>query len=184
MLAAPMLVAEVIEKGPIGAMTREVAELVGDPERTGVVVVTLAEEMPVTEALELRQTLAERLDREPDLLVVNGLYPPAGRATGGDEALELWRRRRAVNERELERLGAEWAGARAELPLLPLGRGVELVAGLSDALRQSLATGAPDEPRQLTRAAGDRGRRWGSRQDHPRRRARATGRPRRAPTRW
>ncbi len=143
MLAAPTLVSEVIEKGPIGSMTREVADLVGDPARTGIVVVTLAEEMPVTEALELRETLSERLKREPDLLVVNGLYPPVARATGRGELFELWKRRRAVNERELGRLDREWPEARAELPLLPLGRGVELVAGLSDALRQSLEGGAP-----------------------------------------
>ncbi len=135
LLAAPLLVAEVIQGGPIGRLTAEVAEMVRDPKRTAVAAVTLAEEMPATEALELREMLRERLGREPDLLAVNRLYPklPKGlakRAAGGDAALDLWRERRAVNDAELARVAAGWPGPRAELPFLALERGPELVAEL------------------------------------------------------
>ena len=58
-------------------MAGELATLIADPERCGIVVVTQAEEMPVEEALELRPALRERVRRDPELLVVNGLYPPA-----------------------------------------------------------------------------------------------------------
>ncbi|HEX5761172.1 MAG TPA: ArsA-related P-loop ATPase, partial [Thermoanaerobaculia bacterium] len=104
LLLAPLLVAEVIRSGPFGRMAEELRRLVASPERCGVVVVTQAEEMPVEEALELGAALDERLGRGADLLAVNGLYPPlpAGEEQGGGDALgDLWRRRRAVNDRQL-----------------------------------------------------------------------------------
>ena len=135
LLAAPGLVSEAIASGPVAALTGEVAGLIADAERTAVVVVTLAEEMPVTEALELRGELAERLERSPDLLVINQLLPPdAPPARRGEEPLAaLWRRRRELQEREIERLAAAWNGERWRLPLLPLDRGPELVAELAAA---------------------------------------------------
>ncbi len=142
LLAAPLLVGEVIQHGPIGGMTREVADLVADAERTGIVVVTLAEEMPATEAIELRAMLDQRLGRRPDLLVVNRLYPPAAGSAEDDPAAKLWRRRRRLNEHELERLGRAWPEPRAELPLLPLERGEELIARLTADLRRELGLGA------------------------------------------
>ncbi len=135
LLAAPQLTAEVIERGPIGAQARELAGLVANPARTAIVVVTLAEEMPVQETLELREALEEQVSRVPELLVVNALYPPfpGGRIEGppNDEfLLEMWRTRRAVNERELARLAALWQGPRLEIPMLPADRGPRLLAGL------------------------------------------------------
>lgn len=141
MLRAPLLVAEVVEGGPFGRIAGEIAALVADPERCAVAVVTQAEEMPVHEALELRRTMSEQLDRQPDLLLVNSLYPgiPGADELEGAPAdlVDLWRRRRAVNLRELERLEREWpdgAAGRIELPLLPLGRGPELVSALERCL--------------------------------------------------
>lgn len=144
LLAAPRLVSEVIEHGPFGRMTAEVAEFVTDPERVAVVVVTLAEEMPVTEALELRASLDERTGRSPELLVVNGLYPPlpASEVEADDPLGVLWRARRWVNEHELERLAGAWDGPRVELPRLPLSRGPELVAELSRRLPEEPGEGA------------------------------------------
>lgn len=139
LLAAPSLVAEVIERGPFGRLTRQVAALVEDPDRTAVVAVTLAEEMPVSEVLELGGRLEEQLGRGADLLIVNALYPPlppAQAAEPGDPLFELWRRRRALNEAELARLAAAWKGPRVELPLLPHARGPRLVAELARRLRE------------------------------------------------
>jgi Mrp family chromosome partitioning ATPase len=146
LLAAPLLLAAVIRQGPLGGLGRQLAEFVADPARSGVVVVTAAEAMPVDEALELRATLAERLDREPELLVINGLYPPApppaaAEVGRSDPALELWRRRRRLNEAELARLAAAWRGPRVELPLLPIDRGPELIAALAGRLGAGLAAG-------------------------------------------
>jgi len=138
LLRAPLVVSEAVGEGPFGTIAREIADLVADPARCGVVIVTQAEEMPVQEARDLARMLGEHLDRRPDLLVVNGLYPPLPRGEGdaGDEAgapdalLDLWRRRRAINRRELRRLAETWPGEMVGLPLLPIGRGTELVAAL------------------------------------------------------
>ena len=137
LLLAPMLVSEVIRQGPIAAMTAEVAELVGSDSRCGVVVVTLAEEMPVTESLELVTALREKLNRRPETIVANALYPsipPETRSSGMDPWTSLWLDRRQLNDRELLRLGEEWSGSVVEMPLLPLERGPELVRALGERL--------------------------------------------------
>jgi len=88
LLMAPRLVSEVIGSGPFGALAGELAGFVADPARCGIVVVTQAEEMPVEEALELRQALADQLGRQPELLVVNGLFPPLPAGLDGPAAAE------------------------------------------------------------------------------------------------
>ncbi len=141
LLAAPQLVAEAVRSGPIHRMSGRVAELIADPARSAVVAVTLAEEMPVQEVLELAETLRTRVGREPELLVANGLFPPLPVGAGAeqdpdpgtDPAGHLWRHRRASQERELYRLDELWPGVRIDLPQLPLGGGPELVAALSRA---------------------------------------------------
>jgi len=131
LLAAPALVTEVITDGPFARMAGELAALVADPGRCAVVVVTMAEEMPVEEALELRSALRQRVQRDPELLVVNGLYPPAPPpGESENELISLWRRRRQLNERELARLQQSWPGPRLELPQIPLDRGPALLATL------------------------------------------------------
>lgn len=153
LLRAPLVVSEAVGEGPFGSIAREIADLVADPARCAVVIVTQAEEMPVEEAQDLARMLDEHLDRRPDLLVVNGLYPPlptdvrgdhggeggeGGEGSGGAappdaplELTDLWRRRRAINRRELRRLAESWVGPMVGLPLLPIGRGPELVAALA-----------------------------------------------------
>jgi hypothetical protein len=102
----------------------------------------VAEEMAVQESLELRAELADRVDRAPDALVVNQLLPPFDRrARGPEEARALWRDRRAVQEVELARLAAEWAGPRLEVPLLATPPGPALVEQCAAVLDPWLAGG-------------------------------------------
>ncbi len=159
LLAAPLLVSEVIRNGPFGALAGELAAFVADPDRCGIVVVTQAEEMPVEEALDLREALAAELGRSPELLVVNGLFPPLAPGLAGPDAVDapgetlrppeeaalltLWRHRRELNERELGRLAEWWEGPRLELPELALARGPQLTAALRQLLAAKLATPAP-----------------------------------------
>lgn len=143
LLAAPKLLAEVIEEGPFGHMGAELADFLADPESCGVVVVTSPEEMPVQEALELSRRLEERFGRGAELLVVNGVYPPlpegvADEVGGDDPALELWLHRRRLQEREMARLEAHWDGPRVHLPKLAMDRGPELVAALEECLGRRL----------------------------------------------
>ncbi len=141
LLAAPSLVAEAIPHGPVGHLAQQLAALVSDPERCGIVIVTSAEEMPVQEALELIALLGGRLRRRPEAVIVNGLYPPVNGAAAAPagaeaEALGLWIERRRTNERELARLAEAWTGPRIELPLLGLERGPDVVAGLERQLSE------------------------------------------------
>jgi anion-transporting ArsA/GET3 family ATPase len=141
MLAAPLVVSDVIAGGPFGHMAGELSRFIADRQRSGIVTVTLAEEMPVQEALELRDALETRIGRVPDLLVVNGLYPPVADPGGREVSatLELLQRRRALNERELARLAASWRGPIVRLPLLPVHRGPGLVDALAPRLADALA---------------------------------------------
>ena len=126
--------------GFIARMAGDLAKLVADPERCGVVVVTQAEEMPVEEALELRTALHDKVQRDPELLVVNGLYPtmpPEDPKAKENELISLWRKRRLLNDRELVRLRQAWPGPRIELPQLPLDRGPALLGVLGRCLNES-----------------------------------------------
>jgi anion-transporting ArsA/GET3 family ATPase len=143
LLTAPKLASDVIAAGPFARLAGDLSGFVRDPRETAIVVVAQAEEMPVQEALELRAEMEKRIDRSPDLLVVNALYPPAPRANRRDDELtELWRRRRAINDRQLARLDAEWGGERLDLPYLPVVRGPSLV----DALRPFVDPSAASRP--------------------------------------
>lgn len=143
MLRAPHLVAEVIRSGPIGSMAAEIAAFMDDRDRFGVVGVTTAEEMPMQETLELLASLKQTLHRTPELLIVNALYPsyvaePAAAVDEPDRLVRLWRHRRRVNETQLARLHKHATSAHAELPLLPIDHGPELVEHLRGILAVQL----------------------------------------------
>ncbi|HEX6202979.1 MAG TPA: ArsA-related P-loop ATPase [Thermoanaerobaculia bacterium] len=138
LLTAPKLLSDVIDSGPVGSLGRELAAFVADPARAGVVVVTSPEEMPVQEAIELAERLDERFGRLPDLLVVNGVYPPFPAEQKAAGPLSLWRDRRRLQEREMARLDDEWRGPRVELPKLPVDPGPDLAATLARCLGEAL----------------------------------------------
>lgn len=147
MLQAPQLVSEVIERGPIGAQARQLAAFIDDRRRTDVVTVTLAEEMPAQEALELRDALEEQVGRTPELLVVNAMYPPfpdvAVNFSATDQfLLRLWRERRKVNEREIERLRASWKVPMIQISMLPADRGPRLLAGVRQQMMEQAGKAA------------------------------------------
>jgi anion-transporting ArsA/GET3 family ATPase len=137
-MAAPQLVSGVISSGPIGNMASEIAGFLEDRDRFGSVVVTTAEEMPVQESLELLQAMQERLDRSPELLVANAIYPPLPARARRDSTTRLWARRRAVNEHELERLQERWNGPLVEVPLEPVDAGPALVGIVGEHLTRAI----------------------------------------------
>ncbi len=146
LLDAPSVVADVVGSGPFGDLARQVAAPIGDAAATAIVAVTLAEEMPVDELFELEVELRRVTGRAPALVVVNGLHPelPEGELPAGP-ATELWRRRRALEERELARVDAHGFPAVARLPLRAERPGPELVAAL--ALHMASALASAPEPR-------------------------------------
>lgn len=61
--------------GPIRTQAQEVVELLSDPDRCQVLLVTLAEETPVNEVVETAFALEDRVGIKLAPVVVNGLYP-------------------------------------------------------------------------------------------------------------
>jgi anion-transporting ArsA/GET3 family ATPase len=62
--------------GPIRSQAQDVVDLLSDPERTQVVLVTLPEETPVNELVDTAYALEDRVGVKLGPVVVNGLYPP------------------------------------------------------------------------------------------------------------
>jgi len=131
LLSAPSLAADAIGAGPIAGLAREAAVWLSAAS-TGLVMVTLAEELPVTETLEAARALGELLGKSPEAWIANALYPELpSKFAPGDGAAELWRKRRLVNERELARLEREVGEPVTRLPLLPIAEGQSLVRTLA-----------------------------------------------------
>ncbi|HLL25437.1 MAG TPA: ArsA family ATPase, partial [Kofleriaceae bacterium] len=57
MLRVPWVIVDTVPEGPLTRDARTIKELLTDPARTAAVLVTLAEEMPVNEAIELETKL-------------------------------------------------------------------------------------------------------------------------------
>ncbi len=83
MLQAPHTFASVARLGPVARQGRAIASFLGDPRRTAVLAVSSAEEMAVSETLELRSRLRAELGLDLSLVVVNAVV--AHRFTGDDE---------------------------------------------------------------------------------------------------
>ena len=138
MLRVPWVIVETVPEGPLTRDAREVKQLLTDPERTAAVLVTLAEEMPVNEALELEAKLTG-LGIVPQQLIANQVFPdrfPTGSPMAkvldtliADSALGsplaeltehagLSRDRRTLNARYLAELGKRATTQLAELPMV------------------------------------------------------------------
>jgi len=139
MLRVPWVIVETVPEGPLTRDARTIKSLLCDPARTSAVLVTLAEEMPVNEAIEL-ETKLTALGIVPQQLLVNQMFPrhfppgtpvsrvldalvsePAGLAPPLAQLAahaELSRDRRALNERYLGELRARARTKVDELPML------------------------------------------------------------------
>ena len=62
--------------GPIRTQAQEVADLLNDPARSQVILVTLPEETPVNELVDTAYALEDRVGVALGPVVVNGVYPP------------------------------------------------------------------------------------------------------------
>lgn len=75
MYAIPGMLTGVFKTGPIANYAEGMRALLHDVKRTGLTLVTLPEEMPVVEALELRTLLHTRHQIEPAAMVLNAVMP-------------------------------------------------------------------------------------------------------------
>ena len=144
-LAAPEAINDLVKVGMVRDQTGWMLDILGDPARTGVVVVATPEEMPVNETLELAERLRE--DTVVDLagVVVNRVLPEL--FTRGEEKIfrELGRHDRT--EALAAAVGASGSGA-GPGAVEPLLDGADLAVKLRrtraehlGALRQGLPPG-------------------------------------------
>jgi anion-transporting ArsA/GET3 family ATPase len=118
---------DTVRGGPIRTQATEVLEMLSDPARCQVVLVTLPETTPVNELIETAYALEERVGVQLGPVVVNGVddgppldadvddrTPPALAA-----AARFRSSRRAMHAREVERLATELALPQLHLPHLP-----------------------------------------------------------------
>ncbi|HEY6034119.1 MAG TPA: ArsA family ATPase [Kofleriaceae bacterium] len=138
MLRIPWVITETVPEGPLTRDARSIKQLLTDPKRTCAIIVTLAEEMPVNEAIELEQKLTA-LGIVPQHVICNQMYPdhfPAGSpvakvldALVADPALpsplrevtahsQLSRDRRSLNAHYLAELRARAKAPVTELPII------------------------------------------------------------------
>jgi anion-transporting ArsA/GET3 family ATPase len=158
---------DAVRVGPINAQARDVLELLTDPARCTVMLVTLPEETPVNELVETAFTLEDRVGVSLGPVVVNGLYPPLrgldtppeeaaaearvqlrpGEAEAMAAAAAFRRRRHALQEAQLARLGEMLPMPQLHLPFLfaaDLGPGhVDVLAA---ALRDGVSALAEPAP--------------------------------------
>ena len=73
-LRAPKTFSDIARVGPIARQGRFIHDMITDPSATAVIAVALAEEMPVTETLELAATLRQELGLELEQVIVNAVY--------------------------------------------------------------------------------------------------------------
>jgi len=76
LLEAPGLAMRLAQAGPIYSTVERLSRLLSDAERTAVNIVSLPEEMPVSESIELDAGV-RALNMPEGLLIVNGMYPKA-----------------------------------------------------------------------------------------------------------
>jgi anion-transporting ArsA/GET3 family ATPase len=79
LLAIPKVILETVPEGPLTGPARDCQALLTDPLRTRAVLCTLAEDLPVSETLQLASGLGG-LNIAVGPLVVNRLYPPRWRS--------------------------------------------------------------------------------------------------------
>jgi anion-transporting ArsA/GET3 family ATPase len=75
LLSSPQTFGSIVRMGPLAEQAQKVRELLQDSHRSGYVAVAHASEMAVTETLELEEGLRMSIDRDLDVVVVNGALP-------------------------------------------------------------------------------------------------------------
>jgi anion-transporting ArsA/GET3 family ATPase len=159
MLQIPQAILDAVPEGPLTRPAQAAVELLRDPKRTQMSIVTLAEDLPSNEAIELSRKATEKLGVTLGPLVVNALYPPrfvtgvSARALAAlpenvnDDGLQplvtsarTAQRRRELNDKYLERLRRELPVPQAHLPYLFTSEfGPKAVEDLATRLEPQLA---------------------------------------------
>ena len=185
-IGAPRVIADLVQVGLVRDQTQWMLDILDDPTRTGVAVVTTPEEMPVTETIELlarlraetgahasavianrvlpamfnrrEQAIVDRLDEAMPILV-DAVGPGAGTVL---EAARLTESRRSTGAGHLDRLSSWIADADEVADDLPIITVPELFARASGPRVVSLVADAlTDELDPETTSPRQRGQRRG-----------------------
>lgn len=81
-LRSPRGLLDAVSVGPIRAQASDVLDMLTDPGRCSVVLVTLPEETPVNELVETAYSLEDEVGVSLGPVVVNGVYPPVAGLEG------------------------------------------------------------------------------------------------------
>jgi anion-transporting ArsA/GET3 family ATPase len=144
--------ADAVTVGPIAVQARDVLELLADPSRCQVVLVTLPEEMPVNEVVTTAFALEDEVGVQLGPVVINGLYPErpglaealAAHGVDADDGLAQAARFRLTRQQQqreqVARLSAQLPLAQIQLPFrFTAGLAPEDLERLADALLDQLA---------------------------------------------
>jgi anion-transporting ArsA/GET3 family ATPase len=74
-LQTPRTFANIARVGPIHSQAKQLNELITDHKRTGAMIVSLPEEMPVNESASLEKSLIKEVGVAVDRVYMNGMYP-------------------------------------------------------------------------------------------------------------
>ena len=88
-LSAPVGLSDAIRVGPVRRQSEWLLDMVRDPARTRVHLVTLAEEMPVSETLETAEALRTRVGIAAGVVFANAIYEPLLSAPERKQLIEL-----------------------------------------------------------------------------------------------
>lgn len=140
MLMAPAGMLDAVRSGPVRTQATEVAELLADPTRSQVVLVTLPETTPVNELVEAAYALEERVGVQLGPVVVNGvdLGEPLAAAEAPEgsplrAAADFRNSRRALHRGEVARLADVLALPQLHLPQLDAVIDADAVRRLAEA---------------------------------------------------
>jgi anion-transporting ArsA/GET3 family ATPase len=142
-LAAPAAIQELVHVGLVRDQTGWMLDILGDPERTGVVIVAAPEEMPVNETLELAARLRTETVVDLAAVVVNRVLPELfGR--GEEEVFD------AIADASRDPRPEDLLAAAVDGPVRQLLDGAELAVTLRrtrsqhlNRLREELPAGTP-----------------------------------------
>jgi anion-transporting ArsA/GET3 family ATPase len=74
-IGAPKVIADLVQVGLVRDQTQWMLDILNDPTRTGVAVVTTPEEMPVTETIDLLDRLTAETGAHPSAVIANRVLP-------------------------------------------------------------------------------------------------------------
>jgi len=180
-LRMPQTAVDTLKIGFVKEEAAKILRLFQDPERAAFVIVTLAEEMPVNESIEMRRLVTETLKFCVWGIFVNGVYPEVGegpeqeeqqaRLAGAMREMEndpKWRplfesvlsvqRRREMNRKYIDRMKREFSEPLIVLPFI-FSRtfGPEAIDRLSSCIAEKVKGGVERPAEEvLHKASGDR----------------------------